>query len=258
MNDTARAAHAITVIVWGLSVVGVVRRYRAGRPVLALAALAYAPVVTFFMTNYGGEAAYRVYFFSIPWIALLVASAVSPDEHAPGRRGILAVGVTMVVLVGLLVPAYFGDDEVYQITPGEVAAAQYFYNTAPDGSVLMLSAPNFPSRVGGRYDRYLALKSEVDPNLLQYPQLGDNQVLGKQSIPALDEIVQTFIRAKPRSVYVVFAASGTASAYAYNLARPGSLQRLQAAVASAPEWRTVFTDSDTTIYRYVPTSKARS
>lgn len=243
----AYAAWAITLLVWGVAALGVFRRVRAGRPTVVLSVLAFSPIITFFLTNYGGEATYRVYFFSVPWVALLVASAIAPD--APGRRlrSLLPLGVVLVVLAALLLPAYLGDDEMYVIPPGEITAAEYFYTHAPPGSALILAAPNFPSRVGGRYNLYLNLPNDVDPSLLDYQPLAGYQELGPQSLPAVAHYLQTFNPKGKTEVYVAFAESEFATTEGDNLALPDALQDLEVAMTHSPEWSIYFKNSTTTI-----------
>ena len=168
----AYAADAITVLVWSGALVGVFRRLRAGRPTMVLSVLAFSPLITFFLTNYGGEAEYRVYFFSVPWVSLLAASAFASEKTGRGVRSAFAFSAVFAMFAALILPAYLGDDEIYVIPASEVSAANYFYSHAQPGSALILAAPDFPGRVSGRYDGYLTLKNEVDPNLSITRSLG--------------------------------------------------------------------------------------
>jgi hypothetical protein len=247
----AYAAYLITLVVWGLAAVGVLRRVRAGRPTMVLAVLAFSPVITFFLTNYGGEAAYRVYFFSIPWVALLVASAICPGASATRRlRSLLPVTAVLVFLAAMILPAYLGDDELYITPPSEITAAEYFYTHAPPGSALILAASNFPSRPSGRYNLYLDLPNDTDPNLLDDPQLGDYQQLGPQSLPVVASFIRQFTDGGKDRVYVAFAESGFATARGDNQAPPGALANLEIAMAHSPQWSVFFNNSSTTIFLF--------
>ena len=49
------ASRLLSVGMWGLSAIGALRRWRNGRPTLALVLLAYSPVFVFFLGGYGSE-----------------------------------------------------------------------------------------------------------------------------------------------------------------------------------------------------------
>jgi hypothetical protein len=233
---------------------------------MTLSVLAFSPVITFFLTNYGGEATYRVYFFSVPWVALLAASAIArepsaePAERSARRRlmTVLPVGVVLVTLTALILPAYFGNDELYLIPPGEVTAADYFYTHAPVGSALVLAAEDFPSQISGRYNLYPDNQTDPDPTLLDYPQLGDYHQLGKQSLPAVAADLRQFSDGDRHDVFVAFAASGFAAARGYNLAPPGALEKLEAAMSQSPQWSVFYRNPTTTIFLYHPQVTGRS
>ncbi len=248
----AHAAVAISAIVWIVALVGTIRRLRAGRPTMVLAILAFSPITMFFMTSYGGEASYRVYFFSLPWAALLAASAFSPVRRGGRSSPMVALATMLILLAALILPAYYGNDDLYLIPSGEVVAAQYLYNHAPNGSALVLAAPNFPSRISGRYDEYQDLQNEAEPNLLYYKQLADYRVLGPQSLPVLSDLVRTFDDKGRRTVFVVFAASGYAAVKGFNLAPAGALQDLEVAMSHSRQWTIFYQNSTTTVLRFNP------
>ena len=70
---TAVIVRTLAVCMWLLALVAIVRRRRALGRVSIAAALAFSPFVIVFVQNYGGEAIYRVFLFSAPWCALLIA-----------------------------------------------------------------------------------------------------------------------------------------------------------------------------------------
>ncbi len=255
---TAYAADAITLLIWLCAAIGVFRRIRERRPTMVLLILALSPVITFFLTNYGGEAEYRVYFFTVPWMALLVASAFGTELRTAHHRRTFALGVVLVTLSVLILPAYFGNDEIYRVPPSEVSAADYFYTHATPGSALIISAPDFPGRVSGRYDLYLTLKDEVDPNLLNYPQFANYRPLGSQTLPTLSDFALEFSNGGRTDVYLAFAATGFAAAKAYNLAPAGALQSLETAISQSPQWSVYLKNDSTTIFLFHPYGTGQS
>ena len=248
---SAETAHYLTLAVVLLALIGALRRLHARRPIRAVVALALSPILTLFLTNYGGEAEYRVFFFAVPWLALLAGSALVSSGQGSWRAVSVTCGV-FALLAALLIPSYFGDDEIYVVPEGEIAAANYFYTHAPDGAALVLAAPDFPSRVNGRYSEYLVLQSEVDPNLFEYPQFSGYRQLGESTMPTLRDFALAFAHGGRNEVYLAFARSEYAAVNAYNLAPPGALAHLQQAVQSSPEWQIFYRNSTTVLYRFTP------
>lgn len=145
---TALAAPALVVAMWGLGALGLVRRVRAGRPVAVLAVLAASPVLLIAGQSYGGEAEFRIYLFSLPWIALLAACAVEPRAHRWARGAALKAGAVLAVGVGLFMSTFFGAEELYRVRPGEIQPASSSTST-PSATASWCSARR-ASRAGWR------------------------------------------------------------------------------------------------------------
>jgi hypothetical protein len=222
-----------------------------GLRVTPLVALAVAPVLLLFGQDYGGEASLRTFLFSAPWDAMLIAWWVV--ELAVGPRS-LAAGALVVcaVVVALFVPAFFGQTSVNSVSPGEVAASQYFYAHAPAGSVLVTGAPNFPLRSGARYALMPGSQNDAAPSLLSDADLR-YRPLGARDIPA----VISLLRSYGRRSFLVFSNGQQRYASAYGLAPPGSLARLEHAVADAPQFALWHADPGARIYTLLPPSRSR-
>jgi hypothetical protein len=123
-----------TAGVWvcmALAVIGLMLRRRAP---ITLAALAAAPFLTL-VQNYGDEGVLRVFLFSSPFAALLVADlALTTRRRQAGR---LAVLVTCLALGPLFVLTRFGNESYEQVRAPEVAAVRELYRIAPLGSTLV-------------------------------------------------------------------------------------------------------------------------
>jgi hypothetical protein len=149
----AEASHLLSVLMWGLSALGAIRRWRSGRPTLALVILAYSPVFVFFAGAYGQEALLRVFLFSLPWTACLAASAIKPVPFSRSKLGVLRAPVVLALAVALFFPAFFGNDSSNVMTPGEVQGVLTFYQTALPGTIYA-AADNFPEDISGRYNLF--------------------------------------------------------------------------------------------------------
>ncbi|WP_261574397.1 hypothetical protein [Frankia gtarii] len=266
----ARAGTALSMLVWLLAAAAVVRGRMRRRPgVGVLGPLFISPAILVFGQDYGGEAIFRVYLFSLPWAALAIASGMVRGEPrpvpagagtrsarpaVPARPGVPVVrarrvGVVALACTGAFLPAFFGQEELNYMPAGTVAASDYFYGHALSGSVLMCAAPNFPRSYGPNYDEFIHMKNGDEPNMLLNPDLR-----GRDLGPADVSTVVSEIRKYSTRGYLAFADSGDAYVRTFQLAPPGALGRLEAAVARSPSFRLWYRNNDTRIYALAGTS----
>lgn len=248
---TALGAPALVAAMWGLAFIGLVRRIRAGRPVAVLAVLAASPILMAAGQSYGGEMVFRIYLFSLPWVALLAACALEPRVGRWSRwKGTtaLTIGVTLAVGVVLFMSAFFGAEELYRVRPGEVRASQFFYEHAQPHSVLVLGAADFPSRVAANYDDFVS--TDATPNLLATDYGSPRHILSK-GLPAVSSFVAESAKYVPGGAYLVLTSDQAVMAEVLRQAPPGALQRLDAALSHSPEWQLFYRNSDAVIYRFL-------
>lgn len=134
---------AFTAAVLALAALGAVRRRRAGSADRTITLLALAPFVLVALQSYGGEALFRVYFFALPFLALLAALAFFPTRGP--RRSPAALAATLAVSLVLLpgfVLARYGNEVFERYTPGEIQAMHYVYDHVPTGSTVVTIAPS--------------------------------------------------------------------------------------------------------------------
>jgi hypothetical protein len=97
--------------------------------------------------SYGGERLFRIYFFTLPFMALLGAMFFFPTERAGHSwwTTLLIMVVSWAMLIGLGF-AYYGKDQQFYFTPGEITATAYLEQHAPPGALIVLGTHNFPVR----------------------------------------------------------------------------------------------------------------
>jgi len=145
---------AFAVGVWLLAGVGVLRRLHAGRWDVTAVALALAPFPLLAVQAYGGEMLLRIYLFSLPFMALLIAFAFLPRrrEEPLQRFGVIVVLLTMTAIPAFMVARY-GNERIESFRPGEVAAVEQLYEMAPKGSMLIGVVGDVPWK-NIRYEEY--------------------------------------------------------------------------------------------------------
>jgi hypothetical protein len=252
---TALAAPGLILGMGLLALAGALRRLRAGRAALLLVLLAASPVLLAFGQNYGGEAIFRVYLFSLPWLAALAASALAP---ASGRGYRLWVGRTVVVatlmcIVLFFMSAFYGSVELYRVRSGAVAASQYFYDHAAPGSGLGLVAPNFPSRLGANYDQF---RGGSTPPPLTNLATFQSHLLGPADVESISQLYQDHIAASSGGLYLCLSADQETYAEVLGLMPEGSVASLDRALATSPRWQVTYRNRDAVIYRFLPAAPA--
>lgn len=146
------------VVLYGLGLVGVLRRAATTRSLELLTACPFLLIVA---QDYGGEGLLRVVLFGLPFVSLLAASALLPTEVGPipplvpsrwlgwlGRpprgleRAVVAVAVLAFATATFVVRG--GNDAFESFSTGELAAAQFAYAHAKPGQAVWLATPFMP------------------------------------------------------------------------------------------------------------------
>jgi hypothetical protein len=238
---TANTARDLSVGMWGLAVVGIVRRLRQRRLAFGLALLAFAPLALLVFLAYGGEGVLRVYLFSLPWTACLAASALSSAPGAFWRPKAILPTATLAVIVVLFLVVFFGNDGTNVMRPADVQASVFVYTHASPGPLMTL-APNFPAPIGADPDKFALVSSLLDSG---YPGI-------TRLSPADVTLVETEIVSYGGGVtspgYFVASPSMVAYAEEFGLATAAQCNTFLAAMDRAPGWRILYSRGGATVY----------
>jgi hypothetical protein len=255
----AVTSRVLSAALWSLAVAGLVVRWRRGHRDLALLTLAGSPLPMVAAVSYGGEMLFRIYFFALPWVALLAGAAVAElcrgkaaGGH-PGRRGpMLAAGLCLALAVCWCVAAY-GQDKGNHIRSGEVRASAWFYGHARDGSLMMLVNGNFPARLEGNYGRFQVSNFFLEPRYR-------NHDFTAADLPRLVRILEADTRAsmaarqvREADAYVVISTSQIQYADLNRLATPQQIASLETLLATSNQFELVHADPDARVYQLLAT-----
>ncbi|HEX2073570.1 MAG TPA: hypothetical protein VHF92_07275 [Geodermatophilus sp.] len=128
----------ITLVVFALAGLGLLRRRRRGLEDRVLFVLLVMPLSAVLLQDYGGEIMLRVYFFSLPAACCLVAFAFFPK--AGGRPRLLSricAVVCALALAGAFFVARYGNESYERIRPGEVAAVEVVHEQTGAGGIVV-------------------------------------------------------------------------------------------------------------------------
>lgn len=242
---SAAVARTLAIGLWLTALIAVfLSRKRLGR-VLVPAVIGFLPMATLVAGNYGGEAIYRVFAFSMPFVGLLIGTLWA----GKGRRGRLAMAASGVLLAVLLLASLQGLQGqlmVHQVRATDIEAAEYFYANAEPGSGLVLVAPNFPTKLSGNYGSFNQGHVSVDISLI-----GDPLFTGSLDGGRLPDI-ENYIRemSYPTNYLVVSDAMDDYTDF-FGTAGDNAMQSLDTALRASSNWQVFYQGPGVAIYQLV-------
>ena len=232
----------LTAGMCALAGLGLLRRIRHGRWDLTAGLLAVAPAPMLVANAYGGEMLFRVYFFALPMLSLLAAAVVFPTQGAGhSRLAFSATALLSGLLMAGLMLAYYGKEQMYYYAPDEVAAADYLYDVAPPGS-LLVGLTYFPW-ASRDYEQY-TFRSLVEESVATRRRLDEDpaallgRVLEDDRFPA---------------VYVTISRNQRAAVEGLGLLSPGGVDRARQALVEPGRYRVLLDTPAATIVTRAPT-----
>ncbi len=224
----------LATCMWLSTLVAILCRRRALGRVVFAAVLAFSPFLILGVQNYGGEAINRVFLFSAPWCALLIAGALV--ELRLPRRWLLATAVTVAALFAGLQGLY-GAVRVNAFTPAEVTASGWLYAHIPHGSLIVLPQQNFPTLETADYGDYDLAVMPSDP------QVGQSW-MNESNLPQVKHWLASLGH---QTAYVVSSRSMSASVDYYGA--PKKYPDLVRALPTTLGGAIVYHNHDVTVYR---------
>jgi hypothetical protein len=249
-----------SAVLWSLALAGIVMRWRRGHRDLALIALAVSPLPMIAAVSYGGEILFRIYFFSLPWVALLASAAVTElcrskvgGGHPRRRAPLIATLLCYALTVGWCVAAY-GQDKGNHIRSGEVQASAWFYEHALDGSLMMLVNGNFPSRLEGNYGRFEVSNFFIEPRYHHHDFTAADLPRMIRILEGDTQASMAVRRVKQADAYVIISTSQVEYADLYRLASPEQMASLETVLATSNDFELVYSNPDARVYQLLMTS----
>jgi len=233
----ARVSRALTAGVWLLGAIGFARLALRRRLDLSSGVLALAPFAMLGATSYGGEILFRVYFFSLPFFALLAAAIFYPDERSGGSPlSTAACGLLSAALIGGLLVAYYGRERQNYFSKSEVHAAEVLYGEATKGSLLIAGVNDYPWAFTHYEDfSYLSL-ADLEP-------VDRRRVIAR---PA-ETIAAIAHHEEVPCAYVIITASEQATVDMTGVMPRGSLAAIERRLSRSPRFRVLLRNPSTTV-----------
>lgn len=235
------------VVIVVVALAGLFGRWRRGGRDGTVVALAVAPVLILAGGPYGGEAVFRVYFFALPFLSFLAATACYPGpEHRRRASAALVFVVSLVTLSGFLF-GYYGKEQWAHFSVGELRAAETVFANAPPGSLVVDGTGDYPIGFANFENvTYLHLAAESASSV--------TALLG-----APEPVLYGWLTDSRYSRgYLVITRSEQLEADALGLLPKGSLGRIERILLASPRFTVLYHDADATVFTVARLAVARS
>ncbi len=227
----AWSARILTISIGILAILGFLRRLRAKHLDLAALTLILTPMIAPLLQSYGGEVLFRVYYFALPFAAFFAATLFYPrlSINESWLTTILIGIVSSAMLAGLCF-SYYGNERAYRITRGDVAAAQFIYEQAPQGSQILTPLGNAPTRFTQLEHYRFKTFSDIRRGFLneQYPE------------PNLASIEDVMRNQKYVASYILITRNQREGAALFNPPLAIWLDKLEESLKASPTFKVVY------------------
>ncbi len=226
----------MTAFVWGLALMGGVRRLLNGYRDLTYILLAIAPCLLFVAQSYTGEMLIRINLFSLPLMAFFAASLFYTKPTSTTSRSMTVAVLTMsIVLLGGFLFTRYGTERLEYKTNNEINAVSYLYNTATRNSLFLEPWDGIAWEFQDieKYSSYSV--TAFAPNAVQTKNVKD--------------IVNFIEHAKYPRTYLIFTRSQKAMADSEGMP-PTMLDQFQKAILASGKFKMVYSNADAQVLVY--------
>jgi hypothetical protein len=234
----ATIGRLLTVSILFLAMLGALRRLRYRYRDLSPMLLVLAPFLMLAGNSYGGEMLFRVYLFAIPYFCFFAAALIYPTPKSGRNLGTLLISILLsgMLLVGFLF-AYFGKERQFYFTQNEVAASEFLYAYAPEGSLLIEGSKNYPGQFSN-YERFTYV-----PISRERPE---------EQLKILADPESTFVRwmsdDRYTDAFIIITRSQKAETEMVGSMPVGALDQIEKALFESDQFRILYENIDAKIF----------
>lgn len=221
----------MSMFVWGLALLGGLRRLYNGHRDWAHLMVAVTPFPLLLLQAYGGELLLRIYLFSLPFMVFFGAALFFPSPAVSYRlRSAVMLGVVSMALLAGYLFARYGNERMMYFTTEEVAAMRYLYDTAEPGSQFVAAT----NTVAWRFQGYQTYKYTHVPR--------------ESRTRDLEAVADVMADEKYPVSYLILTRSQQAAGELYIGWPPGTWEAFEQALQDSPDFTLIYANEDASIY----------
>lgn len=237
-------SRSITVLLWGATAAVLVWRFVRDRSEwrshVALGAIAFSSIAILGGQSYGGEAIFRVYLYSLPGCALVLAPVVvAALTGAAWRwRGTVIAATAVVVTVCVLASsqAYYGAWFANLVTPRSIEVTTDVLADESSDTMTIGVAPGAPGRLSADYVRFAEADRNFDVGVDSWINTWpDWEGYDFREPERVSDLTSTLIFQQQPTLVIITEQMLDYSAY-YGIFRDGSLEAFRQILRDDPRW----------------------
>jgi hypothetical protein len=243
---TSTVMRVLSVSIWLATLATLIYRMRKGKPFWALGVLALSPILILGGQDYGGEAVFRVFLYSLPGCAFVLAPVLSALLRGRGIQFAAAL-VAVCAAISMSAQAYFGNWFTNIVTAAEVQAADMLLAGGDYPAYITPLVPVWPERSTAKYVDYAQFADYYDHSMMFQEEF-------LHSAFDTDAEYQRFMSAvesrTDASMYLVLSEQMAFYGMYFGLFPYEAVSNLREHVADDPRWRRIQDDAGVAVYLY--------
>jgi hypothetical protein len=241
---------ALSASMWILAMICLVILWRRFGMPWAAGIMAFSSMLLLGGQSYGGEAIFRVFLYSLPGCAVLIAAVTVKvlDLATPRRRVALAlIWVTAMVMLGASMQGYFGGWSFMPIKRTQLEQSRWLLSQNPTGATITVMAPaGWPERSSADYVSHAMADSGYDKPLVFLK----NSLSTGFPTDADMERLELLARSGGNPLYLVLPTQTSTYSDYYGLFRDGAVPLLVEKLSARSHWIRVIDDENTVVFAY--------
>jgi hypothetical protein len=248
---TSTVMRALSLTMWGATAAVLFFRWRRKQPVWALGVLALSPILILGGQGYGGEAVFRVFLYSLPGCALVLAPVLLTALRATTTVRFAGALAALVLITAASAQAYFGSWATNLLSKAQVDAADNVLVQGDYPAYVTPLAPVWPERSSAKYVQYAKFTDTYDHSMMfQEELLG----LHFDTDADYDKFMSLVGTRTDASTYVVLTEPMAMYGAYFGIFPFDAVTNLRERLKNDPRWQVVKDEQDVGVYLYrVPT-----
>ncbi|SDI77935.1 hypothetical protein SAMN05444157_0119 [Frankineae bacterium MT45] len=240
---------------WVTAIIAAIIRIVQRKPFMAASVLAFSAFGILGGQGYGGEAIFRVFLFSLPGCALLVAPLLESFLTARRRFWFLPAVALMTAWSIFSAQGLFGAWFAYRMTKEEVAMSTSLLNKIPIPAWLTSAAPVWPERNSANYVNYARWNHVYDQQAIYATSLVGSHFSSDKDYAKVNALVAA--RGDVPTYFIITKQMQFYDWY-FGILPYDALPNLETRMKSDPKWSTYYESGSVIVFKsnFFPTQVA--